>query len=153
MSSFDPVNKSYWLASLCESNYLKLARLIPDLDLIPPSASAQVDGKPSLLLKLIERSPYTLTLELSHCFAWGFETLLEPAVILRVYLDARVVEVLSDHARPFVRDAIKDGITPRGVMDYKWSLNYFLSQWLDHCLESHYSFTLADQPERSASLA
>lgn len=142
MSVLNPVEKSYWLAKVCEANYAKLVSLIPDLSLIPETATACVDGKPSLHLKLIERSPYTLTLELTHCFAWEFEALLEPAVVIRIYLDARAAEVLSDHARPFVLDALKHESSARHVLDYKWSLNYFLSQWLDHCLKSNYHFGL-----------
>ncbi|NTV79110.1 MAG: DUF1249 domain-containing protein, partial [Clostridiales bacterium] len=26
------------------------------------------------------------------------------------------------------------------IMDYKWRLNYFLSKWLDHCLQADYQF-------------
>ena len=143
MSVLNPVNKSYWLAKLCEANYVKLVALIPGLDYIPQTAIASADGKPSLHLKLIERSPYTLTLELTHCFTWEFEALLEPAVKIRIYLDAQAAEVLNDHERPCVLDALKHDPSARNVLDYKWSLNYFLSQWLDHCLQSNYRFALA----------
>jgi len=143
MSALNPVDKSFWLARLCEANFGKLLALIPDLAYIPETATARVDGKPSLHLKLIERSPYTLTLELSHCFMWEFQALLEPAVKIRIYLDARAAEVLSDHARPFVLDALKHDCSARSVLDYKWSLNYFLSRWLDHCLQANYRFGLS----------
>jgi uncharacterized protein YqiB (DUF1249 family) len=145
MSVLNPVNKSYCLAKLCEANYAKLVALIPGLAYIPETATASADGKPSLHLKLIERSPYTLTLELTHCFTWEFGALLEPAVRIRIYLDARAAEVLSDHARPCVLAALKDERSADKVLDYKWSLNYFLSQWLDHCLQSRYHFGL-DRP-------
>jgi hypothetical protein len=138
MSAFEPVEKSYWLSRLCEANYERLRRLIPGLDSQIQSTVAKADGKPALHLALLEHSPYTLTLELSHCF--GFESLLEPAVKIRVYLDARAAEVLSDHARPTVHDALHRNSPAREITDYKWTLNYFLSQWLDHCLACNYSF-------------
>lgn len=147
MSVLNPVNKSYWLASLCEWNYRKLNQLIPDLAIIPSAAALQAEGKPSLIVRLIERSPYTLTVELSHSFDWGFESLMEPAVRIRIYLDACAAEVLSDHERPFVLEALKEGPSLQSVMDYKWSLNYFLSQWLDHCLKSSYRFNLSSPDE------
>lgn len=140
MSALEPVEKSYWLAKLCEANYERLLRLIPCLDRLAHSAVARVDGKPALHVAMLEQSPYTLTLELSHSF--GFEPLLEPAVKVRVYLDARAAEVLSDRDRPHVREALKREAPAREVMDYKWSLNYFLSQWLDHCLACDYRFGL-----------
>ncbi len=135
--------KSYWLAKLCEANYQRLLRLIPDLNVMEECAIAFADGKPSLHLEMLEQSPYTLTLELSHCFGTEFDALSEPAVKIRVYLDARAAEVLSDHARPKVHEALKPEVKAREVMDYKWSLNYFLSRWLDHCLACNYRFNLA----------
>ena len=104
------------------------------------STVARADGKPSLYLKLLEHSPYTVTLELSHAFSKSFGHLPEPAVKIRVYLDARAAEMLCDHARPPVHETIIRGGTAREVLDYKWSLNYFLSQWLDHCLANQYCF-------------
>ncbi len=143
MCVLEPQEKSYWLAKICEANYERLLRLFPDLAGMDAGAVADADGKPSLHLELLEQSPYTLTLELSHCFSKGFEALLEPAVKIRVYLDARAAEVLSDHARPRVHEALKPEIKSREVMDYKWSLNYFLTRWLDHCLASNYRFSAA----------
>jgi uncharacterized protein YqiB (DUF1249 family) len=143
MSALNPINKSYWLEKLCESNYSKLLCLVPDLANIPESnrVVAYADGKPSLHLRLIRRAPYTLTLELTYCFDQGLEA-FEPAVKIRVYLDARAAEVLSDHCRPFVLDALKSNRSGREVLDYKWSLNYFLYKWLDHCLKNHYRFSI-----------
>jgi len=140
MSFLEPQEKSYWLAKICEANFERLFRLIPDLASMPVATIALAEGKPLLHLVLLEQSPYTLTLELSHCF--GFEPLFEPAVKIRVYLDARAVEVLSDHARPHVHDALPKQPKAREVMDYKWTLNYFLSRWLDHCLAANYHFGL-----------
>jgi uncharacterized protein YqiB (DUF1249 family) len=153
MSVLNPVNKSFWLANLCEANYRKLNQLIPDLALISSVAAAQAEGKPALLVRLIERAPYTLTVELTHRFNWGFESSLEPAVRIRVYLDAGAAEVLSDHERPVVLEALRHEPNLRGVMDYKWSLNYFLSQWLDHCLKSRYRFTLSSPDEELCETA
>ncbi|WP_045226797.1 DUF1249 domain-containing protein [Methyloterricola oryzae] len=147
MTILNPVNKSYWLANLCEANYRKLIALIPELTSLPATAALMAEGRPALHLRLIERCPYTMTVELTHSFNWGFEASLEPAVQIRIYLDAGVAEVLSDHERPFVLDALRDRISLKGVLDYKWSLNYFLSQWLDHCLQSSYSFSLASPDE------
>jgi len=136
MGGFEPEEKSYWLAKVCEANYDRLLRLIPDLGGMAQSAVASADGKPSLHLAMLEHSPHTVTLELSHRFSLGQQPLLEPAVKIRVYLDARAAEVLSDRPRP--------GEAPgRELMDRKWTLNYFLSRWLEHCLASNYRFGIA----------
>jgi uncharacterized protein YqiB (DUF1249 family) len=141
MSRFSPRNKSYWLAKLCEANYDRLIRLAPDLEHLQESRRASAHGKPALYLRLLDRSPHTLTVELTHAFGWAIEASIEPAVRIRVYLDARAVEVLSDHCRPEIREALRKPVRPQDVLDYKWSLNYFLSRWLDHCLQNNYRFT------------
>lgn len=94
----------------------------------------------TLYLEIIERTPYTLTVELSHCFNNDSEGSLAPAVKIRVYLDAQLAEVLSDHARAGVAQVFKDPGLSREIMNYKWRLNYFLQKWLDHCLKKDYLF-------------
>ena len=94
-----------------------------------------------LHLKIIEETPYTLTIELSHCFSKSPDELLEPGVRVRIYLDAQLAEVLSDHARPSVSHVFKDFGLCREIMNYKWRLNFFLQKWLDHCLAKEYQFT------------
>lgn len=140
MSFLNPVNKSYCLQTICESNYHKLLRLVPNLPSVNQLAVAYVDGKPSLYLNMIEKNPYTLTLELSHYFRENRESSFEPALKIRVYLDTQSVEVLCDHSRPFIRNAFHKNSSARDVLDYKWSLNYFLEKWLDHCLRYGYRF-------------
>lgn len=147
MSLLEPSNKAYWLARLCESNYDKIRGLIPCFKQIGDTATAIVEGKPALHIRVLERGPYTLTLELTHSFSEGFELLFEPALRLRVYLDARAVEVLSDNDRPCLVRAMEANPKPRQVLDYKWQLNYFLSRWLDHCAESRFCFASSDQTD------
>lgn len=140
MSAFNPVEKSLWLHKLCEANFSRLVGLVPDLQTVGHVAIARVAGKPSLHLRLIERSPYTLIIDLTHDFADDYALLAEPGVRIRVCLDACTAEMLCDHARPAVLDALRDDPAARAVLDYKWTLNYFLARWLDHCLTHHYRF-------------
>ncbi len=152
MSVFYPAEKSFWLQQVCESNFRKLADLVPDLSRIEASATAQAQGKPTLHLRLLERSRYTLTLELTHAFSPNRGETLEPAVRIRVCLDSKTAEALCDYCRPLVLDALKAGASAPKVLDYKWGLNYFLARWLDHCLSSEYRFG-ANCPEPNRCLA
>jgi len=141
MSSIQPVNKAMYLEQLCENNYQKLLRLIPDLSCLEDIAIGYSQGKPSLHVRILEKSTYTVTLTLSHCFQKNNRQLLEPAVKIRVYLDAGLVEVLRDHVRTPVFRVYRNPGQSREIMGYKWSLNYFLSKWLDHCLQTDYAFS------------
>lgn len=145
MSQFQPLDKSLWLHKVCEANFRRLTGLVPDFDRIDASATAEASGKPPLRWRLLERSPYTLTVELTHDFSPAFSPLAEPAVRMRVCMDSQTVEMLSDHERPAVLDALRGERAARAVavMDYKWTLNYFLARWLDHCLASNYRFDVS----------
>lgn len=141
MNLLNPINKSYCLEQVCASNYEKLFRLIPGLCGVKSQAVGTAPNNTTLYLRVIEQTPFTMTVELSHSFLDEPDKLLEPAVRIRVYLDAQLAEVLSDHARPHVERVYKDFSLCREIMHYKWRLNYFLQKWLDHCLAKNYQFT------------
>ena len=140
MSLVNPVNKSLCLEMICESNFQKLFKLIPNLLEFNEAAIGNAPRNTQLQLNIIERTPYTLTIELSHCFKKNRVEFLEPAVVIRIYLDAQLAEVLSDHARVSVTKVFQDPGLSQEIMNYKWRLNYFLEKWLDHCLTKDYLF-------------
>ena len=134
MSFLNPVNKSWCLEQICESNYRKIFQLIPNLCELSGKPAHAYSQNPALNVKILAQSPHTLTIELNHYFEDKTEELLLPAVKIRLYLDARMAEVLSDHARPVVTQVFKDFSFGREILNYKWRLNLFLQKWLDHCL-------------------
>jgi len=140
MSFVNPVNMSLCLETVCASNYQKLFRLIPDLLEFKEAAVGASASQAYLHLRVIDHSAYTMTVELSHCFKKNLDGFLEPAVIIRIYLDAQLAEVLSDHARASVAKVFQDPGLSLEIMHYKWRLNYFLQKWLDHCLTKDYQF-------------
>jgi uncharacterized protein YqiB (DUF1249 family) len=141
MSLVHPVNTSLCLEKLCESNFQKLFSLIPDLCSFQHKATGETINKPALHLRIIDRTNHTLTVELTHRFDKNLEDFkLEPAIKIRVYLDANLAEVLKDHQRPIVSTIYKDPRQSVEIMNYKWRLNYFLQKWLDHCLQTNYQF-------------
>lgn len=148
MPRLKPANKFRCLQEICESNYRKLLRMIPQLPCLKRRAVAHLGGKPALYLELKERAPYTVTLELSYCLRHGPQPVFEPALRFKVYLDVRMVEVLGDCER-----ALRHPRAPTGseVLERKWLLNYFLDKWLDHCLHHGYRFAAVDDPAYAES--
>jgi len=108
------------------------------------SATAMACGNPELYLKILDRNPYTLTVELTHCFDSDTDDLLEPAVKIRIYTDTKSAEVLRDHNRPLVSHALRHTTNEHKILDYKWSINYFLEKWLNHCLQLGYCFSTTE---------
>ena len=137
--AFDPIDKSFCLEQLCASNYQKLFKLIPDLSSIEESAMGLAPQQSGLHVTIIERSIYTITIRLSYCFENNSLQHREPDMIVRIYLDAQLAEVLSDHVRERVAQVFKPEASV-AIMNYKWRLNYFLQKWLDLCLSKNYRF-------------
>ncbi len=140
MHQFSPLNKSHGLQLICDANYDRLLRLAPDLLKMQGQKTASVGGKPSLYISIIDRTRYTLTIELSHFFEHSMGAFSEPALKIRAYLDIKSVEVLCDHYRPQVEHAFRRPGMHREIMEYKWNLNYFLEKWLTHCIHLGYEF-------------
>jgi uncharacterized protein YqiB (DUF1249 family) len=140
MGFLNPVNKSCCLEQLCESNYRKIFKLIPDLATVKDKVIGLAPNHTCLYLQVVERGAYTMTIELSHHFDKSPEKQLLPEVRIVIYLDARLAEVISDHARPNVSRVFKDFSFCQEIVNYKWRLNFFLEKWLDYCLDKNYRF-------------
>jgi len=151
MSLVQPVNTALCLEKICESNYQKLFRLIPNLRSFDKTAVGLKQDKPALYLEVLERNPYTLTIELSHCFDPQLAELVVPAVKIRIYLDAQLAEVLRDIDRPTVDKVYANPGSLVEIRNYKWRLNYFLQKWLDHCLKTEYRFSAHLNPTAAAA--
>lgn len=145
MSFLNPVNKSFCLEQVCESNYQKLFKLIPDLVDFRKTAIGLSACHSALHLKVLNRTAHTLTIEMSYCFDKEHREFFAPAINIRVYLDAQLAEVINDHVRENVYQVFKDPGLSLEIMNYKWRLNYFLQKWLDHCLTKAYRFTMQNE--------
>lgn len=140
MALLEPVNTSWCLEQICDSNYQKLLQLIPEITGYEQMAIGDTHrSQPQLILKILERNHYTMTIELSHQFSNRHDLLL-PALKVRLYLDARLAEVLCDVDRPHVKRVYPDPSNLVGIRQYKWRLNYFLQKWLDFCMQAEYKF-------------
>ena len=138
MNQLNPVNKSFCLHQLFESNYLKLLRLIPELHYIQSSSmTAQLYKKPALKLIVIEKTTHTLTIQLGF-FSDDGETALgdtESSLNIRIYLDTKSAEVMTVSANLL---SIPSKDYPKAALDAKWPDNYLLDKWLNHCLSQGY---------------
>lgn len=128
-----PVPRSFaGLMDLYEYNYLRLRKIAPDLDVADRMVSA-VPHHHDLYLTVSERCKYTTMLSMTYRFGEPGDYVYEPDLHLKVYHDARVVEVQQFRSRS------------RGIVDineeiqHKWMMNRFLYKWLGYCLhQGHY---------------
>lgn len=127
------------LIELYESNYFRLLRLLPELGDFEGTTVSRVAGALDLYLTVVERFKYTTTLTLTYRFHEDDKILLEPNIRIRVYHDARAVEVLGHDRRRM--SMVRAATRSRGSeLERKWELNRFLHKWLGFCQRQGHIF-------------
>ncbi len=136
------------LMDMYEDNYIKLRKLIPDVQSIKKSAISTSPGHLNLHLQILECSKFTTTLRLSYCFTDKGKSRLEPNLKIRIYHDAGLAEVMSGklHHGRLVLDHL-----PADALKQKWQLNRFLSKWLKYCLRQNHGFLAGSDVSMAAS--
>ena len=135
------------LIDLYESNFIRLQRLIPDLDLIRGNVVSSVSDALDLYLTVFERTRYTTTIGLTYRFADATNVLLEPHARIRVYHDVRAAELLSHTRRRRSRQIRPWRPGRRPELDRKWEMNRFLQKWLGFChRQGHLFLTVTARP-------
>lgn len=129
----------------CETNYVRLAKLLANKQL--PTLQDEYRFMVARgthhwlhLLRIIERSPYTTTLELSRTAIDESSNWLKmPKLTLRVYHDAKLAEVLAWEGHKRLRPRYEYPNQSMYQSDEKYQLNCFLGEWLTLCLEHGHS--------------
>ena len=120
------------LMALYESNFLRLLRLIPEIDHLDGCFKSRVAGDCDLYVEIIETSRYTVTLSLTYQLATGEGVLVDPDMMVRVYLDGQQAEVLA------IGEAQRHAALRRLVfehreeLDRRWRCNIILNKWLEY---------------------
>lgn len=123
------------LMALYESNYLRLLRLIPDVDRLDGCFRSRVAGDCDLHVEILERCRYTVTLSLTYHFETDDGLLVDPDMTIRVYLDGRLAEVMAIGSRQrhtTLRKLVKEHLRE---LDRRWRRNIVLNKWLDYLSE------------------
>ena len=128
------------LIDLYEGNYLRVMRLLPDLDILEGTLVSRVAGALNLYATIEERFKYTTTLLLTYRFSDDSGAALEPNARVCVYHDVRAAELVSHCRRKRTRKVQKwlRGRMPE--LDHRWEMNRFLYKWLGFCSNQGHIF-------------
>lgn len=131
------------LMELYELNYIQLRQLIPDVDLVQDHVVSRVKGALDLYLTVRERCKYTTTLHLSYRFEHDEGSTFAPDIVVRLYHDAQVAEVISRGKGRSRSGSNFDRFRPDFPIEARWKVNRFLQKWLGFCLRHSHSFSPA----------
>ncbi len=125
-------NSFVGLMALYESNYMRLKRLLPEIDRLDGCFRSRVAGDCDLYVEILERSRYTVTLSLTYLLETGEGMLADPDITIRVYLDCQLAEAMAigkgqHHAA--LKQLVREH---RRELDLRWRRNIVLNKWLDY---------------------
>ena len=120
------------LMALYESNYLRLLRLLPEIERLDGCFRSRVAGDCDLHVEILERSRYTVTLSLTYHLETDDGLLTDPDVTVRVYLDCRLAEAMRI-GRQQRHTALEQLVRQhRQELDRRWRRNVILNKWLEY---------------------
>lgn len=121
---------------LCEDNYRNLLQLAPQLRRLQGDHRSTTPEHQDLHLSIVEQMRYTTVVRLTYHFTLDGHRIADPDARLRVYHDARQVEVedLRQQALPTARLYEAPGLRN------KWRLNLFVYRWLMFCIRQGHLF-------------
>lgn len=138
---FLSARKLAFLLETYEVNYRKLQILVPERD---DFLRLSATDEPDLFIQPIEKTPYTETLLLTYRFpekiadseAW--QTLEEPCLVLRMFHDANVIEVLKVGEHEHVALLKEFETDSHEYSQRRWQMNMLLNKWLTYLLSRDY---------------
>lgn len=120
------------LMALYESNYLRLLRLIPELDRLDGCFRSRVAGDCDLHIEILERCRYTVTLSLTYHLKTDDGLLIDPDITIRVYLDGQLTEAMAigeEQRHTTLHQFVREH---RRELDLRWQRNIVLNKWLEY---------------------
>ncbi len=118
---------------VCEVNYGRLLRLLPDCDTEALSYQFKINAALHYTIKIIECSRYTSTIEMSQKTQSRYE-FLRPIVKVRLYHDAQMAEVISAQNIGSLKPSYQYPNIKMYQKNEKEMVNLFLAEWLQFCL-------------------
>ena len=118
-----------------EDNFQRLMLLLPGLS-ADNHLKSKIDPSDDLQVDVLEQHRYTTVIRLAQKLPLSFLSAAMPLMVVRIYHDAKVAEVLS-YQRQFRFKPKYDYPNPEMCqVREKQRVNEFLGEWLDHCLST-----------------
>jgi len=130
------------LISLYEANFIKLSSLVAGRGYGTGEFISCSQRDLDLHLSVEDGSRYTRLLRLTYIFSEAEGPVADPDLAIRVYLDARLAEVVgwADFHRHQVLASLAQQFGRE--LDRRWARNMVLSKWLDYLLDNGHGFAV-----------
>ena len=126
------------LMNLSEMNYMLMLRLLADKELAGEVRDFFINDSLSYTLEVLEVTRYTSLINLTQNsgeVSSAFSEMMKPIMQLRLYHDARMVEVISSQYMSNIKPRYDYPNENMHQPDEKQQTLLFLKEWLKLCLE------------------
>lgn len=121
------------MQALCEHNYARLLRLMPDIDPDDKSYRFRVTKHQEYKIQILETARFTTTLAISQTSV-KTPQFLKPKMTVQMYHDARMAEVISSQNTGAFAAKYDYPNAKMRQPNEKHMINLFLAEWLQFCL-------------------
>lgn len=121
------------LHAMCDSNYVRLLKLLPDCDTENMQYEFGVRDVLRYKIEIIECARYTTTVKMSQVSA-GLPDFVKPNMHIRLYHDAKMAEVIQVQNVGQIKAKYEYPNAQMHQPNEKEAINLFLAEWLAFCL-------------------
>lgn len=126
------------LMSLCDINYMLLLRILADKEQVGEQQCFFISDFLSYRVVINELTRYTTLITMSqeaNITGYNLSELLRPKMVIRLYHDARMAEVISNQNVRQIKPRYDYPNDKMHLPDEKQQINFFLKEWLQLCLQ------------------
>lgn len=124
------------LMNLCDVNYMLLLKLLGDKEDVGEVRQFFISDFLSYIINVDEVTRYTTVVTINQnaiVMGENLSQLFRPKMIIRLYHDARMAEVISSQDVRYVKPRYDYPNTKMHLPDEKEQINVFLKEWLQLC--------------------
>lgn len=126
------------LMALCEVNYMLMLKILANKEQVGEQRQFFISDFLSYRVKVTEVTKYTTLMSIhqeSSIRGYNLTELFKPKMVVRLYHDARMAEVISNQNVQQIKPRYDYPNDKMHLPDEKQQMNYFLKEWLQLCLD------------------
>ncbi len=123
------------MQALCELNYSRLLKLLPDCDTETLVYQFTIADRFTYQIRIDESARYTSTLTIEQNSA-GTPDYMKPSMSVRLYHDARMAEVITSQNTGAFAPSYEYPNNKMRQRNEKLMINIFLAEWLQFCMKN-----------------
>ncbi len=122
------------MQAVCEHNYSRFLRMLPDCDTQELSYRFTVTNGLAYCITILDSARYTSTVSVEQ-INQSTPAFMKPCMVVRLYHDAKMAEVVSSQNTGAIAASYDYPNAKMHAKNEKQMVNVFLAEWLQFCIK------------------